>query len=79
MENLFRIFLFPGLRQTIPAYLLFVKSAFYWAAGPLVNINDIAGSYSGIVFGITNTFGTMPGIICPFIVGIITKNVKFKI
>ena len=40
-------------------------NGFYWASGALVNINDIAGCYSGIVFGITNTFGTLPGIISP--------------
>ncbi|CAF0884868.1 unnamed protein product [Brachionus calyciflorus] len=49
-------------------------NGFYWAAGPLVNINDIGGKFSGLIFGITNTFGTLPGIICPFIVGFITKN-----
>ena len=42
----------------------------------LVNINDIAGPFSGVVFGITNTFGTMPGIIAPYIVGVITKDVR---
>jgi hypothetical protein len=33
----------------------------------------------GIVFGITNTFGTLPGIISPYVTGIITKNVKIDI
>lgn len=49
-------------------------NGFYWCGGPLVNINDIAGSFSGIVFGIANTFGTAPGIICPYFVGYMTKN-----
>lgn len=49
-------------------------NGFYWCGGPLVNINDIAGPYSGIVFGIANSFGTLPGIICPYFVGIFTKN-----
>lgn len=49
-------------------------NGFYWCGGPLVNINDIAGSYAGIVFGIANAFGTVPGIICPYFVGLITKN-----
>ena len=52
-----------------------VLSGFYWSAGPLVNVNDIAGRFSGIVFGIANTFGTIQGIICPYIVGVITKDV----
>lgn len=41
----------------------------------MVNFNDIAGPYSGIVFGISNTFATIPGFIAPGLVGIITKNV----
>ena len=27
-------------------------SGFFWSGGPLVNVNDVAGSYSGIVFGV---------------------------
>ena len=46
-----------------------------WGAGHLVNINDISGPYSGIVFGISNTIATLPGIISPFLVGIITAEV----
>ena len=44
-----------------------------------IQVNDIAGSFSGVVFGITNTFGTMPGIICPYIVGVLTQNVCINI
>jgi MFS transporter, ACS family, solute carrier family 17 (sodium-dependent inorganic phosphate cotransporter), member 5 len=47
-----------------------------YGAGYLINVNDIGGQYSGIVFGIMNTFATVPGIISPFIVSIITANVK---
>ena len=43
-----------------------------------IQVNDIAGSFSGVVFGITNTFGTMPGIICPYITGVITQNVNIS-
>ena len=45
-------------------------------SGYLVNINDIAGPYSGIVFGISNTFSTIPGLISPYIASLITANVK---
>lgn len=45
-----------------------------YGAGFLVNYNDVAGPYSGIVFGIGNTFATIPGIAAPYLVGIITKN-----
>jgi len=31
-------------------------------AGYLINMNDVAGPYAGIIFGISNTFGTIPGI-----------------
>ena len=44
-------------------------------AGYLININDIAGPYSGILFGISNTFATIPGIISPYLAGVITTNV----
>lgn len=49
-------------------------NGFFWCGGPLVNVNDIAGSFSSVVFGIANTFGTAPGIIAPYFVGLITKN-----
>lgn len=44
-------------------------------AGFLVTYNDIAKSYSGILFGISNTFANIPGILVPYLVAIITKNV----
>ena len=50
--------------------------AFMSSGGYLVNINDIAGPYSGIVFGISNTFATIPGLIAPYIAGLITKHVR---
>lgn len=45
-------------------------------AGYLVNINDIAGPFSGIVFGLSNTIATLPGIISPNLASAITKNVS---
>jgi hypothetical protein len=50
-------------------------SAILWGAGHLVNINDISGPYSGILLGISNTIATVPGIVSPYIVGVITKHV----
>lgn len=44
-------------------------------AGYIVNINEVGGIYSGILFGISNTIGTIPGLIAPYIVGVITKHV----
>ena len=37
--------------------------------------NDIAPAYAGIIFGISNTFATIPGIISPYIVGTLTEKV----
>lgn len=47
-------------------------------AGHLVNINDIGGPYSGILFGISNTIATIPGIISPYVAGLLTPHVKFQ-
>lgn len=44
-------------------------------AGYLININDIAGPYSGIIFGISNTMATLTGIISPYVASNITKHV----
>ena len=47
------------------------------SSGFFANINDICGHYAGIVFGISNTIATISGIISPFIVTELTKNVNF--
>ena len=41
----------------------------------MVNYNDTAGIYAGLVFGIANTFATIPGILAPAIVGALTTHV----
>lgn len=53
-------------------------TGFGYGAGFMVNSNDVAAGYAGIVFGISNTFATIPGIISPYLVGVITKNVSIK-
>jgi hypothetical protein len=45
------------------------------SSGFLVNINDLSGHYSGIVFGISNTFATIPGIVSPFLIDELIKYV----
>lgn len=45
-----------------------------YGAGFMVNYNDIAGPFAGLVFGMVNTFGTMPGFIAPGLVGILTPR-----
>ena len=53
---------------------------FVVGSGFIVNINDIGGKhYSGLLFGISNTFGTIPGIIAPYFVGLMTPHVNSNI
>lgn len=45
-------------------------------SGFVVNLNEIGGrNYSGVLYGISNTFGTIPGIIAPYFVGLMTPQV----
>ena len=37
-------------------------------------MNDIAGPFAGIVFGISNTIATIPGIVSPMLTAVITKH-----
>lgn len=41
------------------------------SGGFRVNHLDIAPQYAGVLMGITNCFATLPGIISPYLVGII--------
>jgi hypothetical protein len=38
--------------------------------------NDMAPAYAGIVFGISNTFATISGIMSPYVVGALTGKVS---
>lgn len=65
--------------KNIKKYKIFISiRAVLWGAGHLVNINEISGPFSGIVFGLSNTIATIPGIIAPYVVGVITKNVQIS-
>ncbi|XP_031441606.1 sialin [Clupea harengus] len=44
------------------------------AAGVFINQIDIAPRYAGMLLGITNTFGTVPGVLAPIAVGYLTKD-----
>ena len=44
--------------------------------GFLVTYNDIAGPFAGVVFGISNTIASLTGIIIPYFVAAVTKNVN---
>ncbi|UJR32077.1 hypothetical protein I4U23_019545 [Adineta vaga] len=49
-------------------------NGFFIGGGFLLVANDIAPTYAGIVFGISNTFATIPGIVSPYVVGILTEK-----
>jgi MFS transporter, ACS family, solute carrier family 17 (sodium-dependent inorganic phosphate cotransporter), member 5 len=51
------------------------KRGFSRGGGYCVNVNDIGGKYSGILYGVSNTLGTVPGIIAPYIVSLMTPDV----
>ncbi|XP_068189155.1 sialin [Antennarius striatus] len=44
------------------------------ATGVFINQMDIAPRYSGILLGITNTFGTIPGVLAPIATGYFTED-----
>lgn len=43
-------------------------------SGFMVNPLDIAPQYASIIFGASNTLSTIPGIISPFLVGVLVTN-----
>lgn len=47
---------------------------FYLPLGFNVNHLDIAPRYASILMGISNGVGTLSGMVCPLIVGTMTKN-----
>ncbi|XP_012715143.2 sialin [Fundulus heteroclitus] len=44
------------------------------AAGVYVNQIDIAPRYAGFLLGVTNTFGTIPGVVAPIVTGYFTED-----
>ncbi|KAK7898501.1 hypothetical protein WMY93_019354 [Mugilogobius chulae] len=44
------------------------------AAGVYINQIDIAPRYAGFLLGITNTFGTIPGVVAPIVTGYFTED-----
>ena len=42
-------------------YFKIYLSGLCTGAGYIVNINEVGGVYSGVLFGISNSFGTLPG------------------
>ncbi|XP_023687940.1 sialin [Paramormyrops kingsleyae] len=67
---------FVGCNQSLAVIFLTVSSTIGGtsAAGVFVNQIDIAPRYAGMLLGITNTFGTIPGVVAPIAVGYFTKD-----
>ena len=61
--------------------LLAIANGFtgFLTTGVFVNPLDIAPPFAGTIVGISNSAGTMPGIVAPYIVALMTKNVSFDI
>lgn len=54
----------------------FAATGFGSAGGFFLSIYEVGGPFTSIIIGITNTVGTLPGILAPFLVGILTANRK---
>uniref|UniRef100_A0A8C2FUP6 Sialin n=1 Tax=Cyprinus carpio TaxID=7962 RepID=A0A8C2FUP6_CYPCA len=67
---------FTGCSAVLAVTFLTLSSAFggFSAGGVFINQIDIAPRYVGTLHGITNTFGTIPGVIAPIVVGYLTKD-----
>ena len=60
----------------IPILTVAVGLSGFQYAGCMVNHVDIAPPFSGILFGLSNTFATLPGILVPYTIRIITVYVS---
>lgn len=78
-------FLLQGIFMLLAAYLLhpvwsivcIILAVGFGAlvfCGYCVNALDIAPQFASIIMGISNTFGTIPGIISPTLTGVLVKN-----
>ncbi|XP_025084629.1 sialin-like [Pomacea canaliculata] len=63
-------------QRPLAVFLLCLCLSFYGLsrAGYIVNHIDIAPRHAGVMFGITNTAGTIPGMVAPLVVGALTPN-----
>ena len=68
---------YVGCKSTSLAVALFsvaLGSSNLNTASYTVNHLDIAPRFSGVLMGITNAAATIPGIIGPYVVGLLTDN-----
>uniref|UniRef100_A0A915KHR9 Sialin n=1 Tax=Romanomermis culicivorax TaxID=13658 RepID=A0A915KHR9_ROMCU len=59
---------------SVALLVLTVGSTGFCGAGWYVNFLDLAPQYAGILFGVSNTFSTIPGIVGPYLAGVLTKE-----
>ncbi|KAG7501087.1 sialin-like [Solea senegalensis] len=67
---------YAGCSHVLAVTLLTLSMAIGGISAPGVFINqlDIAPRYAGFLLGITNTFGTIPGIVAPIVTGYFTED-----
>ena len=68
---------YVGCESTSLAVILFslgLGASNFNTASFNVNHLDIAPRFAGVLMGITNAAGTIPGIIGPYVVGLLTDN-----
>ncbi|CAL8298799.1 unnamed protein product [Lota lota] len=67
---------YAGCSAVLAVTLLTVSSTLGGtsAAGVFINQIDIAPRYAGVLLGITNTFGTIPGVLAPIVTGYLTED-----
>ncbi|XP_035765259.1 sialin [Neolamprologus brichardi] len=59
---------------TVTFLTLSMTTGGFSAAGVFINQIDIAPRYAGFLLGITNTFGTIPGVVAPIVTGYFTED-----
>ena len=50
-------------------------TGFQYGGGLYMNAGDIAPKYAGIIYGISNTFASLPGFLAPMAIGYLTPEV----
>ena len=48
------------------------------SAGYFPNMMDLSPNYAGILMGVSNTIGTLPGMIAPLVAGAIVHKVRWR-
>ncbi|XP_054619574.1 sialin isoform X2 [Dunckerocampus dactyliophorus] len=72
---------YAGCNHVLTVTFLTLSSATAGTSAPGVFLNqiDIAPRYAGFLLGITNMFGTIPGVIAPIITGYFTEDVRLSL